>query len=75
MQKLQEQIRKLEQDVEKLRGENKAFEASEAKAKDALAQQISRNQSLQKELEEAKAQIAELQGNLCVEMRSLNFSL
>ena len=58
---LQEQLRKLELELEKLRAENQLLQESEAKAKEALSLQVGRNASLQQELEEAKANIAELQ--------------
>lgn len=64
MQKLKEQIRKLEQELEKLRNENKALQSAEAKAKDGMAQQMHRAHFLQKELDDAKARIKELEEKL-----------
>lgn len=55
-----EQIRKMEQDLEKLRTENRAIIEQEEKIRDALKQEQNRSHLLQKELEEAKAEIEEL---------------
>lgn len=55
-----EQVRKLEQETEKLKNENKVLEGKEERARDALTQQTNKAHLLQKELEEAKNEIEEL---------------
>lgn len=62
LQKLRDQIQRLEKELEKVQAENLTLQNSEAKAKDALSQQINRNHVLQKDLEEAQTRIKELQG-------------
>lgn len=60
MENLKEQIRKLEQDVEKWQNENKLLQTDQTKAKDALAQQVHRCHFLEKELKDAQSQLANL---------------
>lgn len=64
MQGLKEQIRKLEQEIEKLTKENKELSNKEVRANEAMAQQMNRAQALQKELQEAKDRIRELEDKL-----------
>lgn len=52
----------MEQELEKLRNEVKVLEGKEERAREAHAQQVNRAHLLQKELEEAKAEIKELLG-------------
>ncbi|VDM43445.1 unnamed protein product [Toxocara canis] len=59
-----EQARKLEQESEKLKNENKILEGKEQRANDALTQQTNKAHLLQKELEEAKNEIEELERKL-----------
>lgn len=61
-QALKEQVRKLEQEVEKWQNEVKRVEALEEQARVSAAQQMNRVHFLQKLLDEAKEENKELQG-------------
>lgn len=61
---MKEQIRKLEQEIEKLRTENRAIIEQEEKTRNALAKESNRAHLLEKELEETKAEIEELESKL-----------
>ncbi|VDO57477.1 unnamed protein product [Brugia timori] len=56
-----EQIRKLEQEIEKLRIENRTITEQEERTRDALTKETNRSHLLQKELEETKLEIEELE--------------
>lgn len=56
-----EQIRKVEQEIEKLKTENRTITEQEEKTRDALSKEINRAHLLQKELEETKTESEELE--------------
>uniref|UniRef100_F1KPS9 227 kDa spindle-and centromere-associated protein n=1 Tax=Ascaris suum TaxID=6253 RepID=F1KPS9_ASCSU len=61
---LKERLRKLEQEIDKLHAENKALHDSEEKANIAYKEESNKVHLLQRELQEAKAEIDELKKRL-----------
>uniref|UniRef100_A0A183V5X7 Spindle-and centromere-associated protein n=1 Tax=Toxocara canis TaxID=6265 RepID=A0A183V5X7_TOXCA len=55
-----ERVRKLELEIEKLKSENKALHDSEEKVKQAYKEEVNKVRQLERELQEAKAEIDEL---------------
>ncbi|VDM99286.1 unnamed protein product [Thelazia callipaeda] len=72
LEAMKEQSRKMEQEIEKLRAENRTIIEKEEHTRDALTQRMNRAHLLEKELEEAKLEIEELNGGF-FEMKYLNF--
>lgn len=64
MDNLKEQLRKLEQDVEKWQIENKLLQNEESKAKNNLTQEVNRCHILEKELKDAQFQIINLKSKI-----------
>lgn len=60
MDQLRERIRKVEQEIDKLKVENKELHENEQKANDAYKEEMNRAHLLQRELEDAKIELDEL---------------
>lgn len=57
---LKERIRKLEQEIEKLKAENKTLQEKEEEAKVAYKEEANKVHALERELHEAKLEIEDL---------------
>lgn len=60
LDQLRERIRKVEQEIDKLKVENKELHENEQKANDAYKEEMNRAHLLQRELEDAKIELDEL---------------